>query len=313
MKLSSTCIFLLIIGPSLAFGQALHQSRDLTTLFSPQTLSQWTVSIQANTDWRLTGDAESCTALSFGIGLGQYIDLLSGYRIGQETDDTIASFGVKIGDPPFLGHHLGLLPSVSVPLNDDRAQAIYGLRFMHVIEPEWLTVPTKFYVNYGYFWRQRRHDEVELQTHDEFIDGGAAIKWAFRRTVFMSEFGLQSPLDFDQQSFSESKFQTILGVRIPLKWAASLKLHAAYHFSHNDPATAYQPDENTWTFGLSFTRVIFPANANREKLKSLYVESIDPATDHRQVHQLKMRQQLTANDIEALRQLMSAQAYPGGK
>ena len=313
MKKALSCIIFILLLYNSAYGQALYHSKDLVHVFSPQTLKRSTLSFQMTGSWLQASDqSHLISQTSFGMGVGKYIDLLTGFEVNSETEVNSLSFAIRIGDPPFLTHHLGLMPTAIIPLAGDEAKPVIGLRFMHVVEPDALILPTKLYLNYGYFWQAKSDQYPEFNTRD-FYTLAIGVKTAVQRTVFFADFSFNSYLDNDAASFQEADFSVAGGVRIPFKWLSSISLNADYHFATDDLNTSYQPHENAWAIGISVSKVIFPGDPQQEILKRLFVEQIDRETEMKAISDLQLKQKLTRREIEALDDLITSYQRFGGK
>ncbi len=291
-------------------AQSLNHTRDLNIIFSPETLSKGAFSLQGI----ITGqESEYLTFGGAAIGLGRYIDFLAAYSrpLNSNASNEDISIAIKIGDPPFFGHYLGLMPSVKIPLSGN-SKAIAGLSFMHVIEPQFIAYPTKFYLNYGYF-SQDKNEIEQIFTHRDYFAGGLGAKLAISRSVVMAEFNMQTFLDFDTVSFQESRFSLSAGTRIAFIGGTSLSAGAIYSFSGRDAATAYEPKKNEMTISLGLTRVIFPVGSRIRKLKAMLAEQIDSETEDNELTAIHTRQQLVDRDIEALKQLLNDNQKSGGR
>lgn len=290
-------------------AQSLHHTRDLGHVLSPETLGKGAISIQG---FGGVQDANFRTSGGLAFGLGEYVDATVAFRSEWETVETreYLALGVKISDPPFLSHHLGLFPSARIPLADDE-RPLFGLQFMHVVEPG-LNLPTKLYLNYGYF-TQDTVDETDIFANRDYLEGGLGAKIAFSRSVLFAEFNLQTYLDFDAASFSESRFSANIGTRLAIGWGTSLSVMGGYDFSGQDDATPYVPADNSASIAVGVTRLFFPISGQVKQLQALLVEQMDHEVEEQELTALRARYRLFDRDLEALKQLLNDYQTDGGQ
>jgi len=277
-------------------AQSLHHSRDLMYVSSPETFGKWAASVRG---FVIAGKSRAQTDASFAFGLSDYVDFVAAM---DNTDSATPrmSFSLKIGDPPFLGHHLGLMPIIRLPLSG-KEKSIVGLRFIHVLAPDFFDLPTKFYLNYGYMSQDNAENESDA-TNKDFLETGAGIKLAISSSVIFGEFYFRSYLDFDYASFIESRFYASLGTRLSIGWNTSLGIGLTYNFSGQDEKTLYRSTHKGVGISIGLTKALFPGQSSC--LSKVRLEHIDPSEEDSEFSEIKARRALTKQDIDALRLLL---------
>ncbi len=292
-------ILLVAFSAGLSPAQPLNHARDLNYNFSSETIGRGAVSVQG---FGVSTSDIFQTYLGAAVGLGRFFDVTAAYTNVSSDPATAVSFGFKIGDPPFLRHHFGIMPSLTLPLADDRA-ALFGLRLIHILEPRLLTQPTRLYLNYGYYSQDAPETETAF-SHYDYAVLGVGLKLAFTRTMLIVEAEGQAYVDADAASLAESRIKMSAGVRLPFLNDATLSLMAGYDLASDDPATLYQPPENAFRFAIGLTRVFFPKPNNIDRLKQNLVEQTDLRSDQKILAEIRLREQLAERELEALKSMM---------